>query len=123
MKVHRILSLACMFALVAGLAVAAEALKSGPQVGEDVPGPFHPLNVTGEDAGKKACLYCKNGNNPVAMVFAREISAPLTKLIKKIDTCTEKHSDCKMGSFVVFLSDEEKLAEQLKDVAKKEGLE
>ena len=102
---------------------AAEQLKSGPQVGEDVPGPFHPLNVTGEDAGKKACLYCKNGTNPVAMVFARQVSAPLTKLIKKIDTCTEKHNDAKMGSFVVFLSDEEKLAEQLKDVAKKEGIE
>ena len=102
---------------------AAEQVKSGPQVGEDVPGPFHPLNVTGEDAGKKACLYCKNGNNPVAMVFAREVSPSLTKLIKKIDTCTEKHSDCKMGSFVVFLSDEEKLADQLKDVAKKESIE
>ncbi len=102
---------------------AAEQLKSGPQLGEDVPGPFHPLNVTGEDAGKKACLYCKNGTNPVAMVFAREVSPALTKLIKKIDTCTGKHKEAKMGSFVVFLSDEEKLAEELKDVAKKEGIE
>ena len=60
-------------ALVAGLggAVAAADLKSGPQAGEKVPGPFHPLNVNGEDAGKKACLYCKHGDSPVAMVFAR----------------------------------------------------
>lgn len=44
-------------ALVATGVYAGGALKSGPQVGAEVPGPFHPLNVTGEHAGKKACLY------------------------------------------------------------------
>jgi hypothetical protein len=42
-------------ALLAGGAFSAEGLKSGPQVGEELPGPFHPLNVTGSAAGKKAC--------------------------------------------------------------------
>ena len=55
---------------LAGAALAAD-LKSGPQVGEDVPGPFHPLNVNGEDAGKKACLYCKAGDSPVVAIFAQ----------------------------------------------------
>jgi len=36
---------------------AGGPLKSGPQAGQEVPGPFHPLNVTGSNAGKKACLY------------------------------------------------------------------
>jgi hypothetical protein len=42
------------------LAAACEAqgdgLQSGPQVGKAIPGPFHPLNVTGDAAGKKNCL-------------------------------------------------------------------
>src|ERR1700730_3112840 len=105
-----------------GLALAAENIKSGPQVGDEVPGPFHPMNVTGPNAGEKVCLYCKNGTNPVAMIFAREMSAPLIKLIKKIDTATAKHEDAKMGSFVVFLSDSGNLEKKLKEVADKENV-
>jgi hypothetical protein len=41
-------------ALLAGGLLAAEALKSGPQVGESVTS-FEPLNVTGEYAGEKKC--------------------------------------------------------------------
>src|SRR4051794_2462975 len=100
MKFSRFLTLMCTFALVAGLAVAAETVKSGPQVGEDVPGPFHPLNINGSAAGQKNCLYCSNGNNPVAMIFARDVSQPLTALIEKVDAATGQHKDCKMGSFV-----------------------
>ncbi len=101
---------------------AADPIKSGPQVGQDVPGPFHPLNVTGAKAGQKNCLYCQNGSNPVAMIFARDISEPVTKLIKKVDAATAEHSDCQMGSFVVFLSDAEDLQAKLKDIADKESI-
>src|SRR5688500_18031321 len=55
-------------ALALASVYADNNLKSGPQVGQEVPGPFHPLNVTGAQAGKKACLYCSNGGNPVAVV-------------------------------------------------------
>jgi len=41
--------------LLVGGAIAAESLKSGPQPGTPVPGPFNPLNVTGSAAGQKAC--------------------------------------------------------------------
>jgi hypothetical protein len=42
--------------LLAGSVLAADdALKSGPQVGQNIPGPFNPLNVTGPSAGEKAC--------------------------------------------------------------------
>lgn len=107
---------------VVGAAFAAEALVSGPQVGQKVPGPFHPLNVTGTNAGEKFCLFCSNGQNPVAMIFAREPSQQLTELIKKIDACTSKNEDCKMGSFVVFLSDKEGLDKELKGMAKEAGI-
>jgi hypothetical protein len=121
-KYHLVVALALAFVVTAGLAVAAEALTSGPQVGSAVPGPFHPLNVTGEKAGEKFCLFCCNGTNPVAMIFARENSPQLDKLIKKIDEQTIKNADAKMGSFVVFLSDKEGLENELKNVAKENDL-
>jgi hypothetical protein len=34
---------------------AAEELKSGPQAGKHIPGPFHPLNINGSAAGEKSC--------------------------------------------------------------------
>jgi hypothetical protein len=42
--------------LVVTSAMAGDALKSGPAVGKNIPGPFHPLNVTGSQAGEKFCL-------------------------------------------------------------------
>ncbi len=109
--------------LAAGLAAAAE-IKSGPQPGDTTPGPFTPLNVTGEDAGKKQCLVCKNGTNPVVMIFARSADDPATrKLIQAVDAATAKHADCEMGSFVVVLTDdEEKAGAALKAFADKEKL-
>ena len=103
-----------------GGAVAAADLKSGPQTGEKVPGPFHPLNVNGEDAGKKACLYCKNGDNPVAAVFARSADdANLQKLIAALDAATDQNQKAEMGSFVVYLSADDKLEGQLKEQVEK----
>jgi hypothetical protein len=56
------------------------------------------------------------------VVFAREITDGLTGLVKKLDAETAKNSDCSMGCFVVFLSDDEGLEQKLKALAKKEGL-
>jgi hypothetical protein len=123
MKTHRMVALGLAGALLVGGVYAAEAVKSGPQINEDVPGPFHPLNVTGTKAGKKNCLYCQNGANPVAVVFAREVTPAVTKLIKKLDQCTAKNDECRMGSYVVFLCDKEGLDKDLKAMAEKEKLE
>jgi hypothetical protein len=123
MKTSRIIATSALALVVlAGGICAADAIKSGPQVGENVPGPFEPLNINGAHAGEKFCQYCINGPNPVAMVFAREVSEPVTKLIKEIDAATAKNADQKMGSFFVFLSDDESLQNKLKDVAKSEDL-
>jgi hypothetical protein len=123
MKTHRIAAgLGLAFVLLAGTVLADGKLKSGPQPGQDVPGPFTPLNVTGSSAGEKHCLYCENGQNPVAMVFARELTPEVAKLLKKLDGCTVKNSGCDMGSFVVFLNDQEGLDKKLKSLANKENL-
>ncbi len=57
------------------------------------------------------------------MIFARKISDPLTSLVKQIDSATAKHADRHMGSFVVFLNDDEGFDKKLKQLAKKEHLE
>src|SRR6516164_6378469 len=114
---RRTVALAAVLSLVAALGVYAQnSLKSGPQVGQDVPGPFHPLNINGSKAGQKNCLYCSNGGNPVAVVFAREVTPEVTKLVKKLDECTAKNGECKMGSYVVFLCDKEGLDKELKEL-------
>jgi len=43
-------------ALLVGSAPAADELKSGPQAGKNIPGPFNPLHASGPDEGKKVCL-------------------------------------------------------------------
>jgi len=92
-------------------------VKSGPPTGAEMPGPFHPLNVTGENAGKKACLYCSNGDNPVAVVFAREASPAVAKLLKQLDEATVKNAKADMGSFAVFCSDKDGLDKALTKLA------
>src|SRR2546430_13535439 len=94
--------------LFAGSVFAADPVKSGPQVGEKVPGPFHPLNINGDAAGKKNCLYCANGGSPVAVVFARELTPEVATLIKKLDAATVKNNGKSMGSYAVFMSDSDK---------------
>jgi hypothetical protein len=117
MKKH-LIAYAALVAFVGGVIAADAVVKSGPQVGEKIPGPFHPLNINGDQAGKKNCLFCSNGENPVAMIFAKRDSEQLTKLIKKIDGCTAKNSECSMGSFVVYCSDDKNLEDTLKKVVK-----
>jgi hypothetical protein len=56
MKHRMIAGLFTFAALAVAGATAGGALKSGPQVGENLAGPFHPLNCTGKMEGKKHCL-------------------------------------------------------------------
>ena len=120
MNLNRVVTLGLAVALSTAVAFAAEkdAVKSGPQVGEELAGPFHPLNVNGSKAGEKSCLYCSNGSAPVAMIFARESTPELKALVKKLDAACAKNSDCKMGSFVVFCSDDAGIEDAAKKLAK-----
>jgi hypothetical protein len=101
--------------------VAGDALKSGVPVKGRVSA-FHPLNVTGSQAGKKNCLVWNYGTNPVVVIFARENNDNLTSLVKKIDAATKENAGKNLKSFVTYLSDDEKLEDQLKKFAEKEGI-
>ena len=52
---HRIVIGASLALLLVSCVLGEETLKSGPQVGDQIPGPFHPLNINGASAGQKAC--------------------------------------------------------------------
>jgi hypothetical protein len=116
MKTLTILGLA----LLATVAVAAEPVKSGPQPGEKVPGPFRPLNVTGPSAGEKVCQYCNNGANPVVVIVTRETTPAILGLVKKVDAATAAYRDARLGSFAVVLSDAEDMPATLKAFADRE---
>jgi hypothetical protein len=58
----------------------------------------------------------------VAMIFAREIDGNLTSLVKQIDKATAANKSKRMGSFVVFLSDDKDLEGKLKELVEKEGI-
>jgi hypothetical protein len=56
------------------------------------------------------------------VVFARDLTPTLTGLVKKIDETTIANADRRMGSFVVMLSDDDKLEGKLKELAEGQKL-
>ena len=62
------------------------------------------------------------GNNPVAAVFAREITPGLTSLVKKLEQ-QQASGGSKTKAFVVLMSDDDKAEAKLKDLAKSEKIE
>jgi len=55
------------------------------------------------------------------MIFAREIDGNLTSLVKELDKATADNKAKKMGSFVVFCTDDKDMENKLKELAEKEG--
>jgi hypothetical protein len=102
---------------------AGDSVPSGPQVEEEVPGPFYPMTYNGSKAGQKDCQFCKNEDHPVVMVFARALTEPVTTLIRELDASTVAHADAEMGSCVIFLSDDKELPSRLKELAGKEKIQ
>jgi hypothetical protein len=113
-------------ALVGGGAVAEEPLKSGPQVGEMLPGAFRPLNVTNcekpEAAGKKNCLVCQYGQCPAILIFARDVNDPVATLVKKLDPVVAKHRNQYLSAALIVLSDKEGAEKTLKDLAARQNI-
>jgi hypothetical protein len=113
--------LLCTYALPA----QNDGLKSGPQAGDNLPGPFHSLVAYGEDpslVGKKTDFSEMYGQAPVVLVFARDITRPLTKLLNKLDVEAAKHKAAKLRVIVVFLSDNDALENNLKEYGKQQAI-
>jgi len=114
--------------LFCGNAAVAEegGLKSGPQVGHGLPGPFNPVNVTNADqpdrAGTRNDYTEQYGADPIVLIFAQEISGPLAALAKRLDAEVAKNRPARLRAVVVVLSEDETLEEKLKTLDLKEGI-
>lgn len=123
MNISAALRACLLVVLCASLTAAAEALKSGPQVGDELQKTFEPVNLTGPDAGEKTCILCEYGESPVVMVFARAVNEPLTRLIKRLDAATAQHQERGVASCVILLSDDPESAKKLKQFAVQEKIQ
>jgi hypothetical protein len=85
-------------------AFAAQALKSGPQPGESIPGPFHPVNLNGAHASNPHCLVCEFGMAPVVLVFTRDIGKT-GALLEKLDEAIAGRAGSGLKAFAVVLSE------------------
>jgi hypothetical protein len=128
MRVPRLFVVLLPGFLWCGGAVAAGdgRLRSGPQAGDRLPGPFNPVNVTNAEApgyaGKRNDYVEQHGPNPVVLVFAREVSEPLTALVKKLDAEVARNRAARLRAVVVVLSDDEATEEKLKKLGEEEGI-
>ena len=89
---------------------AGDPPKSGPPVGEP-PAAFQVWDVTGPNAGRSLCYRCEYGAEPVVCVLTRNMDAPVTKLVEKIDAKIAQNSVLK--SYMVLLAANDSTNEQL----------
>jgi hypothetical protein len=86
----------------------AQAVRSGPQVGRELPGPFQALAVVGEGAGRFRCPVCDNGLRASILVFVRFPETPdaaIVSLLKGMDALVEANAADRVRAFAVFLGD------------------
>ncbi|HZV03611.1 MAG TPA: hypothetical protein VE999_00845 [Gemmataceae bacterium] len=78
------------------------------KVGNNLPGPFHPYNVTGPNKQRFHCLVSEHGLEPMVLIFYKNVdfSNPLPDLLKRLDAAIEKNPSTQLGAFVVFLPDD-----------------
>jgi hypothetical protein len=86
-----IFSLALALALTPALR-AEDPCASGVPVGKR-PGPYSFLVATGNERGQLTCYICEQhmGGKPAAVVFARNLSDPLAKLLAKLEAAGAGH--------------------------------
>lgn len=139
------LTLGVLLTALATCAPGTSADKDAPEpefpaVGSSIPGPFHVLNLNGERKGRFHCLVCRNSVRPTAAILARlrtdatddglkqlDADQPLAKLIKAFDAISDQYADAYLGTFAVFLSDDEKadrlpLERRLEELTKEDKL-
>ena len=97
---------AVTFVLFASLLLAAEPCQSGLPAGQR-PGPYSFVVSTGPLRGQSQCFVCETADRPAVVVFARELSEPLGKLVAQLDKTVADHKKEEMRGWVTFLSEDQ----------------
>ena len=95
-----------MLGLILSGTVSADPCKSGPQPNQR-PGPYSSLVCVGKERGQQHCYICEAADRPIVIVFARSLSEPLGKLVKKLDGAVKEHKTAELRSWVTFLADDQ----------------
>jgi hypothetical protein len=96
--------LAC--GLLAGMVSADEPCKSGLQPAHR-PGPYSSLVSVGPQRGQQHCYVCEAADRPIVIVFARNLSDPLGKLVHRIDQSVGQNKTSELRSWVTFLAEDQ----------------
>ena len=74
----------------------------------NIPGPFHPYNITGASKGHYHSRISEYGLEPMVMIFTRQVdfSDPLKDLLRRIDAVADKNPGARLHTFVVVESDD-----------------
>jgi hypothetical protein len=124
-----VLSLPMLAALLTVPALSQEAKqeskekKPGLKVGQDLPGPFHPYNVTGPRAGRYHCLVTRGSLDPLVILFVTKVddyTESLKALEEGLENRITRNPNTRLNSFTVFLSDE--IANILEDDDKRDKI-
>ena len=89
--------------LFPAFALGADPCVSGVPVGQR-PGPYSFLVATGPQRGQQTCYICEQDDKPAAVIFARSLSAPLAKLVSKLDAELPKRKDAGFKVWVTQLA-------------------
>jgi hypothetical protein len=95
-----------VFALGFGVAGADGPCKSGLQPAQR-PGPYSSLVAVGPQRGQQHCYVCEAADRPVVIVFARNLSDPLGKLVHRIDKAVADNKVADMRGWVTFLAEDQ----------------
>ena len=100
-------------------------LQPGYQVGDRLQLFFREYLVTGpgvDQPRESNYLVCSYSTRPVVMVYTREITALVVRLIKQLDATTQNHQKERLGSYVVLLCEPLNREAELQALAKKEKI-
>ena len=100
----RVLTSLLLFGIVTGIA-ADEPCKSGLRE-KQRPGPYTALISVGAQRGQQHCFVCEAADRPVVIIFARQLSEPLGKLVGKLDKALADHKAADLRAWVTFLAED-----------------
>jgi len=101
----RLLVPSSLVVLMIAVASAGEPCKSGLQP-KQRPGPYSALVAVGPQRGQQHCYICEAADKPIMIVFARNLSDPLGKLVHKMDKLLAEHKAAEFQGWVTFLHDD-----------------
>jgi hypothetical protein len=85
---------------------ADDPCRSGPRPNQR-PGPYASLVCTGPNRGQQHCFICETADKPSVIVFARTLTEPLGKLVKKVDDAVTEHKTADLRAWVTFLAEDQ----------------